>query len=136
MDFDGHRTNIGLVDICKEKMSQAALPSNFPLPEALTHRVLSYLSVFRLLISLILLYATLSDLVFTQLVLDKITIGGAILLSYFIMSVFLLIDTRRRTTRPYATAVATLFIDVIFFSILLFIFGRMGSSLAILLIFT
>ena len=94
MDFDGHRTNIGLFDICKEKMSQAALPSNFPLPEALTHRVLSYLSVFRLLISLILLYAALPDLVFTQLVLDRNTIGGAILLSYFFMAVFMLIDIR------------------------------------------
>lgn len=136
MDFDGHRTNIGLFDICKEKMSQAALPSNFPLPEALTHRVLSYLSVFRLLISLILLYSTLTDLVFTQLVLDRNTIGGALLLSYFVMAVFLLIDTRLRSTRPYATAVATLFIDVLFLSIFLFIFGHMGSSLAILLIFT
>ena len=136
MDFDGHRTNIGLFDICKEKMSPTALPSNFPLPVALTHRVLSYLSVFRLLISLILLYAALPDLVFTQLVLDRNTIGGAILLSYFFMAVFMLIDTRLRSTRPYATAVATLFIDVLFLSIFLFIFGRMGSSLAILLIFT
>ena len=136
MDFDGHRTNIGLFDICKEKMSPTALPSNFPLPVALTHRVLSYLSVFRLLISLILLYAALPDLVFTQLVLDRNTIGGAILLSYFFMAVFMLIDTRLRSTRPHATAVATLFIDVLFLSIFLFIFGRMGSSLAILLIFT
>ena len=117
-------------------MSQAALPSNFPLPEALTHRVLSYLSVFRLLISLILLYATLTNLVFTQLVLDRNTIGGSILLSYFVMAVFLLIDTRLRRTKPYATAVATLFIDVLFLSIFLFIFGHIGTSLAILLIFT
>jgi len=138
MDFDGHRTNIGLFDICKEKMSQAALPSNFPLPEALTHRVLSYLSIFRLLISLILLYATLinTELVFTQLVLDRNTIGASILLSYFVMAVFLLIDTRRRTTRPFATAAATLFIDVLFLSIFLLLFAQMGSSLAILLIFT
>ena len=136
MDFDGHRTNIGLFEICKEKMSPAASPSNFPLPVALTHRVLSYLSVFRFLISLILIYAALPDLVFTQLVLDRNTIGGAILLSYFFMAVFMLIDTRLRSTRPHATAVATLFIDVLFLSIFLFIFGRMGSSLAILLIFT
>jgi two-component system sensor histidine kinase PilS (NtrC family) len=117
-------------------MSQTALVSKFPLPEALTHRIISYLSVFRLLICLILLYALLSELEITPLVLNKQTIGATALLSYFVMAVFLTIDTLRKTTRPYAIAVATLFTDILFLSVLLFIFGRLESGLTILLIFT
>ena len=60
--FDRNRTGF-VLHFCKEYMSQKAILSNFPLPEALTHRVVSYLSVFRLLISLILLYAFFTDLV-------------------------------------------------------------------------
>lgn len=117
-------------------MSQAALFSNFPLSEELTQRVVSYLSVFRLLISLILLYAFFTDLVVTPIVLDKSAIGGTALLSYFIMAVYLAFDTRRRTAKSYSIALATTFTDILFLSVLLFIFGRLESGIAILLIFT
>ena len=117
-------------------MSQAALFSNFPLSEELTHRVVSYLSVFRLLISIILLYAFFTDLVVTPIVLDKSAIGGTALLSYFIMAVYLAFDTRRRAAKSYSIALATIFTDILFLSVLLFIFGRLESGIAILLIFT
>ena len=44
-------------------MSQKTDLSKYPLPEALTHRVLTYLIYFRLLISVLLLYALFAGLV-------------------------------------------------------------------------
>ena len=116
-------------------MSQKVLLSNFPLPEALTHRVISYLSYFRLLITLILLYAFFTDLVALPLAMDESAIGGAVLISYFVMAIYLYFDIRRQNSRPYAATLATLITDVIFLSVLLFIFGPLESSIAILLIF-
>jgi len=116
-------------------MSQKVLLSNFPLPEALTHRVISYLSFFRLLISLILLYAFFTDLVTIPFTLDKSAIGGTTLISYFVMAVYLAVDIRRRTSNSYNAALATLFTDILFLSGLLFIFGPLESGIAILLIF-
>jgi two-component system sensor histidine kinase PilS (NtrC family) len=117
-------------------MSQKALFANFPLPEALTHRVISYLSIFRLLISLFLLFALFTDLVVTPFVFDKNAIGGTALLSYFVMAGYLAFDVRRRKSKPYPIALATLFTDILFLSILLFIFGRLENGIAVLLIFT
>ena len=116
-------------------MSKTGLHSSFPLPEDLTYRVVSYLSVFRLLISLILLYAFFTDLVVVPRVLDRSAIGGTALLSYFVMAVYLAFDNRRRATKPYPFAMITLFTDLLFITILLFIFGRLQSSIAVLLIF-
>jgi len=117
-------------------MSRARKPSDHPLPEALTLRVINYLNAFRLLISLGLLYALFAGLMDTPLVLDKSVIGGTALLSYFVMAVFLAFDTRRQSSHPFFLARATLFTDIFFLSVLLFIFGGLESGLAILLIFT
>ena len=116
-------------------MRQKGFFSNFPLPEAMTHRVVSYLSVFRLLISMILLYAFFTDLVALPITLDKSAIGGTALLTYFVMAIYLAIDNRRRATEPYPFALVTLFTDLVFITVLLFIFGRLQSGIAILLIF-
>jgi two-component system sensor histidine kinase PilS (NtrC family) len=116
-------------------MSKTGSYSSFPLPDDLTFRVVSYLSVFRLLISLILLYAFFTDLVVVPYVLDRSAIGGTALLSYFAMAVYLAFDNRRRATRPYPFALMTLFTDLLFITVLLFIFGRLQSGIAVLLIF-
>jgi two-component system sensor histidine kinase PilS (NtrC family) len=116
-------------------MNKTGLYSSFPLPEDLTYRVVSYLSFFRLLISLILLYAFFTDLVAIPLTLDRSSIGGSVLISYFVMAVYLAINIRRRSGNSYTVALATLFTDVLFLSVLLFIFGRLESGIAILLIF-
>ena len=116
-------------------MRQKGFFSTFPLPEAMTHRVVSYLSVFRLLISMILLYAFFTDLVALPITLDKSAIGGTALLTYFVMAIYLAIDNRRRATEPYPFALVTLFTDLVFITVLLFIFGRLQSGIAILLIF-
>ena len=123
-------------------MSGSANFGNYPLPAALTRRVVTYLNYFRLLITLILLYALFADLVNTPLhiektfVFDKGVFAGSALLSWFVMAVFLIIEIRRKTANVFYVALASLFIDILFLSVLLFLFGGLESGLAILLIFT
>jgi len=116
-------------------MSQTADYSNYPLPGKLTRRVVSYLNIFRLLISLALLVALLADIGATPHILDKRVIAGTVLISYFVMAVILAVETQRRVSRAFFLARVSLFTDVLFLSILLFIFGGLQNGLVILLIF-
>ena len=116
-------------------MSQKADFSNYPLPEALTRRVITYLNVFRLFISLALMFAFFVGALVTPHILDKGATAGTILISYFIMAVLLAFDAQRRTARPFFLAKVSLFTDILFLSILLFIFGGLESGMALLLIF-
>jgi two-component system sensor histidine kinase PilS (NtrC family) len=116
-------------------MSQKADFSNYPLPEALTRRVITYLNAFRLLISLALMFAFFVGVLVTPNILDRGAIAGTILISYFIMAALLAFDAQRRTARPFFLAKVSLFTDILFLSILLFIFGGLESGMALLLIF-
>ena len=116
-------------------MGRKADFSNYPLPEGLTSRVVTYLNLFRLVISLALMFAFFTGVLITPHVLDKGGITGTVLISYFIMAIFLAIEARRRAARPFFLAQVSLFTDVLFLSILLFIFGGLESGMAILLIF-
>jgi len=116
-------------------MSRKADFSNYPLPEALTRRVISYLTMFRLFISLALIFAFFTGVLVTPYVLDKGAIAGTILLSYFIMAAFLAFEARRQSARPFFLAQVSLFTDILFLSILLFLFGGVESGMPILLIF-
>jgi len=116
-------------------MSQKADQSKYPLPEALTHRVISYLNAFRLLISLGLLFALFAGLIDTPYDLSKDSIAGTVLISYFVMAAVIAFETRRQTSHTFFLAQISLFTDILFLSILLFIFGGLESGVAILLIF-
>jgi len=116
-------------------MSRKTNFSNYPLPEALTRRVITYLNVFRLLISLSLMFAFFTGILITPLIMDEGAIAGTILISYFIMAVLLATEARRHAARPFFLAQVSLFTDILFLSILLFIFGGLESGMPILLIF-
>ncbi len=118
-------------------MSQKAFFSSFPLPEALTHRVISYLNVFRLLISLVLLFVFVYRPRRHAICIRQkrhrrhgpaflFCHGGLPGLRY----------PAAENHSPTSIALATLFTDILFLSILLFIFGRLESGIAVLLIFT
>ena len=116
-------------------MSQKADLSKYPLPEALTHRVLTYLVYFRLLISILLLYALFAGLVSSPHILDKNAIVGTVLISYFVMAVALTNEIRKPDARTFFLIHLSLIIDIVFLSILLFIFGGLESGAALLLVF-
>ena len=117
-------------------MSQKAELSNHPLPEALTGRVISYLNVFRMVLSIGLLAALFAGFVTAPQLEEKIAVAGAVLISYSFMAIYLTIQARRRTAQPFFLAKISLFTDVFFLSILLSMFGGLESGIAVLLIFT
>ena len=116
-------------------MSPKAGLSKYPLPEALTYRVVSYLNAFRLLISLALMYALFAGLVEIPNALNNKSIAGTVMISYFVMAAVITTEARRRTSHIFFLAQISLFTDILFLSILLFIFGGLESGIAILLIF-
>lgn len=117
-------------------MTAKANINSYPLPKALTRRVLTYLNVFRLFISLVLLAAFFGGVLATSGTPDKVVIAGTVLISYFVMAVFIANEAIRKTSKPYLIAQISLFNDVLFLSVLLFIFGGLDSGIALLLIFT
>ena len=117
-------------------MSQTAKLHTHPLPETLTFRIISYLNAFRLLVSFGLLYAFYAGMLLTPQSLHINDIAWTALLSYSVMAVFLAFEARRRSAQPFFLARATILTDILFLSILLFMFGGLESGVAILLIFS
>lgn len=116
-------------------MSQTADFSNYPLPAALTRRVLTYLNVFRMFISFALMIAFFTGILVRSYFLDSDAIAGTLLISYFVMAIYIAIEARRPIAQHFFLAQISLFTDILFLSILLFMFGGLDSGLAVLLIF-
>jgi len=116
-------------------MSQAADFSNYPLPAALTRRIVTYLNLFRLFISFMLMVAFFTGLLVRAYYLDNGAVAGTLLISYFVMAVYLAAEARRRSAQHFFLAQISLFTDILFLTVLLFMFGGLDSGLAILLIF-
>ncbi len=110
--------------------------SNYPLPKALTRRVIVYLNIFRLVVSLALLFAFFAGGLTVSGIAESGAVAGAILISYFVMAIFIAVESRRDRSKPYLIAQISLFNDVIFLSVLLFLFGGIESGIAILMMFT
>ena len=69
-------------------MNQAADFSAYPLPAALTRRVVGYLNLFRLFISFALTVAFFTGLLVRAYFLDSGAIAGTVLVSYFVIAVY------------------------------------------------
>ena len=110
--------------------------SDYPLPEALTRRVIVYLNIFRLFVSLALLSTFFAGGLAPSGASDKDAIAGAVLISYFIMAIFIAAESSIGRTKPNRIAQISLFNDAGFLSVLLFIFGGIESGIAILMMFT
>ena len=116
-------------------MSQSADFSDYPLPAALTRRVVTYLNLFRLFISFALVTAFFTDLLIKAYFLDSGAIAGTVLISYFVLAIYLGLEAMRNKTQPFFLAQISLFVDILFLSVLFFMFGGLDSGLAVLLIF-
>ena len=116
-------------------MSETADFSNYPLPAALTRRVVTYLNVFRLFISVALMVAFFAGMLVRAYFVESNAIAGTVLVSYFVIAVYLAIEARRRTAQHFFLAQISIFTDILFLSVLLFMFGGLDSGLAVLLIF-
>lgn len=116
-------------------MSQITDPAKYPLPEDLTRRIVTYLNLFRLFISIALTIAFFTGMLVKSYYLDSGAIVGTILISYVVLAIFLALEARRSNTQYYFLAQIALLIDILFLSVLMFMFGGLGGGLAVLLIF-
>jgi len=107
----------------------------YALSRELTRRVLAYLNAFRLFISLALTMAYFTGLLIKSPALDNDAVIGTVLISYFVMAIYLAAEARRANAEHYMLAQISLFLDILFLSVLLFMFGGPDSGLGILLIF-
>ena len=116
-------------------MSKTEDFSHYPLPEVLTRRVVSYLNTFRLLVSTALLYALYAGIVSVTNNLVSSLAAYSVLITYLFLAMVLLPFGKNTVIRAFHLALISLTIDVVFLSILLFLFGGLDSEVAILLIF-
>jgi len=66
---------------------------------------------------------------------DSGAIAGTILIAYFVMAVYLAVEAWRKQDQCYFLAQVSLFTDILFLTVILFLFGGPESGLAVLLIF-
>ncbi len=116
-------------------MGQTADFTTYPLNAALTHRVVSYLSFFRVFISLALAFAYLSGALVHGLTFDNPTLTFTTLSAYFVLAVYLFVAPQRKNANYFYLAQASLFVDIGFLTLLFYIFGGLDSGLAVLLVF-
>jgi two-component system sensor histidine kinase PilS (NtrC family) len=116
-------------------MSQTADFSKYPLSAPLTRRVVTYLNLFRIFISFALMISFFTGFLVNPYFLDSNAIIGTVLISYFVMAIYLAIEARRPSAQHFFLAQISIFTDIMFLSVLLFMFGGVDSGLAVLLIF-
>ena len=117
-------------------MNKKGDQTHYPLPEALTRRVINYLNIFRLVISLAFLFALFAGLLTSSNILNNISIAGSVLITYFVMGMVMIFEFHRDHSKTFFLAQVSLFIDVLFLSIFLFILSGLEGGVALLLIFT
>ena len=117
-------------------MGRTAKIDAYPLSQALTRRVVAYLNVFRLSLSVALLLAWNMDaLVQDTTIHNKVFAPGALLL-YIAVAASLIFEFRRARLNVFSLAQASLLLDLVMFSLLTYLFGGLASGLAVLLVFT
>jgi len=110
--------------------------SPFPLPESLTRRILGYLSIYRLVISLLLVAGHFQT--YPESLIASFTQSPAnlVLLGYLLFSAFELFMAKRRTTDAHRLVRYALITDVLFLSLLMITLGGLNSGVGILLVFS
>ncbi|MFT5138756.1 MAG: two-component system sensor histidine kinase PilS (NtrC family) [Rhodothermales bacterium] len=116
-------------------MSQVQKINAYPLTASLTKRVLTYLGFFRLFISTALAFAYLFDALVLAQNVNNSTLAGTTLISYIVLAAYLFVETKFKRSNILYVAHASLFVDTLFLTFLLFIFGGLESGLGVLLVF-
>jgi len=116
-------------------MSQLEEFSEYPLTAELTQRVVQYLALFRLFISLALAFAYIAGVLVQGLTFDNPALAATALTAYFVLAIYLYAEIRNDESSIYFVAQISLYVDVLLLALLLFIFGGLGSGLGVLLIF-
>ncbi|HKJ18325.1 MAG TPA: ATP-binding protein [Xanthomonadales bacterium] len=116
-------------------MNDSSKASAFPLSEALTRRVLHYLNVYRMVISVLLGLGYFSGAIGTTVTAEHPGFAGAVLTIYLIFAAFNLFSALKPRDDVHRLAMISLIFDIFFLSLMLIAFGGLENGLGVLLIF-
>ena len=116
------------------KSTEASSP--YPLPESLTRRILGYLSIYRLVISLLLAAGNLSVIPGDPFLTLSSSFVSIVLLAYALFAAFELFMALRTATDAHSLMLYALLADTVFLCFVLIALGGLGSGVGILLVFT
>ncbi|MFC1695404.1 PAS domain-containing sensor histidine kinase [Pseudomonadota bacterium] len=117
-------------------MSKAIKYTSYPLSESLTRRVVNYLNIYRMIITLLLASALFSGVLEASIRPEYPLAARIVLLLYLGFAIFHLFSTRRKNASFFRLAAWSLCSDIVFLSLLVILLGSLGGGLGILLVFT
>lgn len=116
-------------------MTESSKARSFPLTEALTGRVINYLNVYRMIITVLLGAGFFTGAIGTAAATRNPTFAGTVLSAYLLFAAFHLFSAMRPRKDVYRLAEYSMITDIVFLSLLLFSFGGLENGLGVLLIF-
>ena len=117
-------------------MNRSVEYTSWPLPEPLTRKVVNYLDVYRLFITLILGLAWVSTLTAIPAVGSRGFFASTVLAVYFFSALLYLFRAREKSTDVYRLARFSLSTDVLFLGLLVVSMAGIENGIGILLVFT
>jgi len=117
-------------------MAKVAEYTAWPLPEPLTRKVVGYLNIYRMVVTVLLAVSHFGGLGQLSIGPTAQAVTSAVLFAYLLFAAFHLFSARRKLANFFRLASYSLFTDVIFLSLLVVAFGGVGGGLGILLVFT
>ena len=109
---------------------------SYPLSASLTRRVVNYLNIYRMVITMLLGVAHFGDLMNTSESATRPALANAVLISYLLFASFHLFSARRKKANFYSLATYSLVTDIVFLSLLAISLGSLEGGVGILLVFT
>jgi two-component system sensor histidine kinase PilS (NtrC family) len=110
--------------------------TSYPLSASLTRRVVNYLNIYRIVITLLLAIAHFGDLVNPSIAGGQPTLAKGILVFYLIFAAFHLFSARRKNTNYFRLASYSLATDTAFLCLLVMTLAGVADGIGLLLVFT
>jgi two-component system sensor histidine kinase PilS (NtrC family) len=110
--------------------------TSWPLSAPLTRKIVNYLNIYRMIVTLLLVSGYFSGLLETGTFERSAQLAGAILATYLIFAAFHLFSARRSSSNHFRLAFYSLVTDIVFLSLLVVVLADLGGGIGILLIFT
>jgi len=117
-------------------MSKTIEYNTYPLSAELTQRIVRYLNIYRMIVTLLLASAHFTGLLDSTLALPIPMFAGIVLVLYFLFAAFHLFHAESKEAHVFRLATWTICTDIFFLSLLVIIFASVQGGIGILLIFT
>jgi two-component system sensor histidine kinase PilS (NtrC family) len=119
-----------------KSMSRIFEYTSYPLSDILTRRIVNYLNIYRMIVTMLLASAHFGSLISSHVSPGFEGFGKTVLLAYLLFAAFHLFSAKRPHANFFRLATYSLSTDVFFLSILVLVYGGIGGGVGILLVFT